>query len=283
MTAALVAVSILVGQTPAQPAPAFDVPMPLGLQAPAAAAPLEPPSAPSQAALQSVEVGVDKVDQLPSVLKRSHAPVARPQAVAVQAAASQPRAPTATKSDSAAQSMVARRYPPFADRENAQGLLHLREVVGGSTDTAQRRAAIKLYWEAASLLADWKFARERLQRLSELPPPGDAAAQQDYEAALAAARARLVEAEMAATTARYTLAEVTSGPAGQLPIPADRPFVGPYRTLFDTLFANRPAPPALRRIHATLPLRRQLVDARAAAVAAAAEALEGQMEAYQAG
>ena len=58
-----------------------------------------------------------------------------------------------------------------------------------------------------------------------------------------------------------------------LPLPGNRPHVGPYRTYFKELFAGRPAPPRARLLDGTLPLRSRVIDARAAALQAAEDAL----------
>ena len=66
-------------------------------------------------------------------------------------------------------------------------------------------------------------------------------------------------------------------------MPGDVPFVGKYRTEYDTIFVGRAAPIGVKRIHATLPLRRELVDARAAAVVAGVNSLDEQIGAYRSG
>ena len=67
------------------------------------------------------------------------------------------------------------------------------------------------------------------------------------------------------------------------PMPGDVPFVGKYRTEYESLFIGRAAPVGVKRIHATLPLRRELVDARAAAVVAGVNSLDEQIGAYRSG
>ncbi len=61
------------------------------------------------------------------------------------------------------------------------------------------------------------------------------------------------------------------------------PFVGKYRTEYETIFVGRATPVGVKRIHATLPLRRELVDARAAAVVAGVNSLDEQIAAYRSG
>ena len=88
---------------------------------------------------------------------------------------------------------------------------------------------------------------------------------------------------MAATSARYALDEVLPGSGTAQLIPADRPFVGDYRTEYETIFARRGAPLGLKQIHEVLPLRKKLVDARADAVVAATSSLREQQRAFSDG
>jgi hypothetical protein len=67
-----------------------------------------------------------------------------------------------------------------------------------------------------------------------------------------------------------------------LPVPSDRPHVGAYRTHFQEIFAQRSAPPRVRLIDRTMPLRRKAVDLRCQAVVAARDALHATLEAYDA-
>lgn len=102
-------------------------------------------------------------------------------------------------------------------------------------------------------------------------------------AAQAAARASVELAAAGAIRAQHELAEaallgISSGP----PLPADLPHVGAYRTGFDEVFALRGVLPRARLLHRILPVRRQTIEARAAAVQAAGDALQAVAEAYAA-
>ena len=57
-------------------------------------------------------------------------------------------------------------------------------------------------------------------------------------------------------------------PDAVLPLPADRPLAGPYRTSFQELFAGRIAPERARLLDRTLPIWQQTVDGAAAVQAA---------------
>ncbi len=168
-------------------------------------------------------------------------------------------------------------FPSDRQATSAQQQLRLRDLVAAAGEPAQRMAAIRTYWEASTLWADWQFAHEELELLTQLPVSGDAAAQAKLQASRANAAARVIEAQMAVASAQWALAEIAPTASGEPPLPVDRPLVGSYTTRFETLFGTRPAPPSVRRIHGILPLRHQLVEARAAAVEASRNSLGEQM------
>ena len=92
-------------------------------------------------------------------------------------------------------------------------------------------------------------------------------------------RRKLREAELQVTTAQHDLAEILLlAPGTPLPLPADQPLVGPYRTLFAELFAGKKAPQRARMLDQTLPLRNRAVESHAAALLAAEDALDAAIE-----
>ena len=96
--------------------------------------------------------------------------------------------------------------------------------------------------------------------------------------------ATLQDAEAEAVAAQHELAALMALPLGApLPLPADRPHVGPYHTYFKEMFATRPAPGRARRIDSALPLRSKAIDAHALAMQAADEALAAASDARTAG
>jgi len=160
--------------------------------------------------------------------------------------------------------------------------LTLAEVLERVPDRQQQIAATKSYWRLATARADFHFARDAYDRL--LGITGDQQNLPGVQAALAAQRAARRDAELALTRAQYELAEqISLLSSDALPLPVDRPHVGEYRTWFDKIFAGRPAPPAARLVNATIPLRRQAIDAHGAAVLAAVDALDATGDDYQRG
>lgn len=156
----------------------------------------------------------------------------------------------------------------------------LREVLVASASRGSQVAAIKAYWKLAQAVADYHFSLDQQRRLEDLaarvaPAGGAETLPLTIEAALSAADAERHEAKLSALQGQYDLAAVMGLPGSdRLPLPADLPHVGPYRTQFEAVFAGRAAPPQARIIDHLLPLQRRLIDQRAAAVRAIDDALE---------
>jgi hypothetical protein len=95
------------------------------------------------------------------------------------------------------------------------------------------------------------------------------------QAARIAAQARLQQARVAATAAQCDLADLTGQSLREpLPLAGELPLVGPYQTRFEQLFVNRTPPPGVRRIATAIPLRAELLQTLAAAVAADTDAIK---------
>ncbi len=153
----------------------------------------------------------------------------------------------------------------------------LVSVVATVPERPRQIEAVHAYWRLAEAMGEYHFAHERQQRLAPLRAGNGEAA--DLRTARAIAEARLREAEVQLTTAQHDLAEILSlVPGTPLPLPADQPLVGPYRTLFAELFAGKTAPLRARMLDQTLPLRTRAVESHAAALLAAEDALDAAIE-----
>ena len=158
----------------------------------------------------------------------------------------------------------------------------LLSVVATAPQRARQIEAVHAYWRLAEAVGDYHFALERQQRLAKLQAASDEAA--DLRTARAVAAADLSEAVVAVTSAQHDLAEVLLlAPSTPLPLPADPPLVGPYRTLFSTLFAGKAAPQRAKMLDQALPLRNQAIEDHAAALAAAEDVLDTALELQTAG
>jgi len=153
----------------------------------------------------------------------------------------------------------------------------LVSVVATAPERQRQIEAVHAYWRLSEAVGDYHFCFERQQRLTRLSAGNDEAA--DLRTAQAIAAAQIREAEVIVTTAQHDLAEVLLlAPSSPLPLPADQPLVGPYRTLFVELYAGKKAPDRARALDQTLPLRNRAVEGHAAALLAAEDALDAAIE-----
>ncbi|NUQ63913.1 MAG: hypothetical protein HUU20_15655 [Pirellulales bacterium] len=153
-----------------------------------------------------------------------------------------------------------------------------------STANQQRRQAevAHAYWRLAEAVAEYRYAYEENAVISQFQVRQEDTAM--LQTAQSSAAAALRATEVAVVEAQSDLAEAALLPVNTaLPLPADPPHVGTYRTHFDTLFAMRPAPARARWFDRTLALRCRAIDLRAAAVHAADNALEAVTDAYRQG
>ncbi len=160
--------------------------------------------------------------------------------------------------------------------------LTLLDALASTPDRQRQLEAVHAYWRLVAALAEYRISFDEKEILHRVESkPADAALARTAKASSVAA---LRAAELALLAAQYDLAEAGALAANTpLPLPADAPHVGPYRTWFDELFATRTAPGRTRLIHRILPIRQQTIEAQAASVQAAVDAMQATLEAYQAG
>jgi len=155
--------------------------------------------------------------------------------------------------------------------------LTLLRVLSSTPDRRRQLELTKMYWRLAQAVANYHFCLNRANELAKLSPRAEDAAA--MRLARASSAASLREAELEAADAQHELAGLMPlPPDAPLPLPADRPHVGPYRTHFQELFATRAPPDQARLVERVLPIWRQVVDERAAAVQAAEDALTAAMD-----
>ena len=158
----------------------------------------------------------------------------------------------------------------------------LYEALERVPERGQQLTAIKSYWRLTARLAEFHWAVKEAAYLAALPAARTASDQSQLHAARAAAEAREYEAKLAAVAAQYELAETARLSANAItPVPRDVPLVGAYRSKYDVIFANRSPPSGIRRVARMLPLQHQTIDAQAAAVTAAADAVHDLQEAHK--
>ncbi len=163
--------------------------------------------------------------------------------------------------------------------------LTLLTAVSSVGNRAGQREVVQVYWRLVEAVVLYRFSLDHDRQLRDDIWDHLKADQRGLlRTARAASAAMVQESEAAAVAAQYELAAVAMlPPDAPLPLPADRPHVGPYVTHFSNLFAVRTAPAAARLIDRTLPIRHRAIDARASAVLAAQDALSATIDAHRDG
>lgn len=153
--------------------------------------------------------------------------------------------------------------------------LPLVEALERSGDRARRLWISQAYWKVSAGFATFRWSTEAIERLELIAPGGDPHDRAVLDVALAAARADLADARAELVATQQELVDLVRLPAGDpLPWPVDRPLAGPYQTHFETIFATRPATGRIRAIVRMLPSKHEALEARAAAVVAAQNAMQ---------
>lgn len=158
----------------------------------------------------------------------------------------------------------------------------LRDSLSTTADRRRQQETVQAYWRLAAALAEYRIAFDEKDLFDRVEgKPANAAL---VRTARASAAAALRGAELALVSAQYDLAETAALSATTpLALPADLPHVGPYRTYFDELFGARAAPGRTRLIHRTVPIHQQAIEAQAASVLAAQDAMLAAFDGYQTG
>jgi hypothetical protein len=178
--------------------------------------------------------------------------------------------------------LVAQALAPPQDAALTGQPLTLLTALSSARDTRQQLEVTHAYWRLTRAVAEYRFALEEYVHLRQIrarPEDGPT-----FQTAFASAAATWRMAELSAVSAQHDLAEAAGLPAtAPLPLPADLPHVGTYRTYFDEVFSKRNPPDRARLIHRKLPIRRQAIEVRNSAVQAAQDALEAAADAYRLG
>jgi hypothetical protein len=158
----------------------------------------------------------------------------------------------------------------------------LKSLLGQQTAGSRQVDTVRAYWRLTHAVADYNYAVEEHRFLAAVPVVRED--QLSLQAAQASAKAEQAESRLAAVRAQQALAEIApAASGGKLPLPADMPVVGTYRTHFKELNQRGAARDELGLIDQSLPVIRDVIDAQAEAVAAAAAVLPPALQAYQQG
>lgn len=168
-----------------------------------------------------------------------------------------------------------------------------------SASRGQHLEAARLYWKLVASVAEHHYALDEYQRLLSLvqpdgPPPAadprrarrldQQPVAERMQIEQSTARARVREAELSAMQAQVELAALLgAGEVELLPLPADAPHVGPYRTHFPQAFGSRQITPRLRLIVRALPVQLEVIELRAQAILSAEDSAVSAIESYNKG
>ncbi len=160
----------------------------------------------------------------------------------------------------------------------------LAEVLSGISGGDQRLRATQAYWRLARAAAMHRFCAEETDLLFGLAMPQAAYQQAVLTSLQTSAKAEESRARLDVLRSQYGLAAATTQPPQSgLALPSDPPFVGVYETRFDAYQSRGLVQEPLARIHATLPMLRELLERQADSVYAADAALRELQRGYTAG
>ncbi|MDA1053408.1 MAG: hypothetical protein O3C40_23415 [Planctomycetota bacterium] len=224
----------------------------------------------------------DQEPARPSVLgTRTAEPPGQLRPTATRAQAELPVVPVhSTDSEALAVMILDGAIEMLGDDGTDVALVDLLRRIG---DNGSRQRAVQSYWRLCLAIAEQNFARHEVRYLSELPRPPSQLEESLLTAEVTQARARQATLALQVLELQEQLSDVGRLEMTGQPRPIDRPFVGPYRTHFETLFANRTAPAHLKRIDRRLPYQLDVIERRAEAVAAGERAASQLAQAYENG
>jgi hypothetical protein len=168
-------------------------------------------------------------------------------------------------------------------RQRNETTLSLLEALTATQEAGQRKLIIQRYWRVAIINLNLTHALEEREILQ-----GVVAAHQEDQTALNAAiqiaKTRVIDLQVQLQQAQFDLIEIMGrGTIEQAPWPIDTPFIGRYRTNYERYTEFRTMPREIARIHHSLPLMLELIEARAEAIAALDQQVLSTTNAYRLG
>jgi hypothetical protein len=158
--------------------------------------------------------------------------------------------------------------------------LSLQSALAGTTDRAQQLKIAQAYWRLCLAQADYNWLRNDRELLTKFTQAHTE--QPALLSARASARANMRDAQLAVSQAQDELTDLMPQRGEQAPpLASDLPHVGDYNTQYETIFASRAPAPRLRLMHRTLPVRRKSIEAHAAAILAALDAVDSSGEEFR--
>ncbi|MBP89198.1 MAG: hypothetical protein CMJ64_21195 [Planctomycetaceae bacterium] len=153
----------------------------------------------------------------------------------------------------------------------------------GLADSTTRSRILKSYWSLSVAIGRYAFAEHEALYLQKLRRPQARTEDAMLQAHAARASARRSQARLNAIHWQERLSELLPNREAGLPVPADMPFVGVYRTQIENLYGRDQAPRRLQEIDRALPHELDIISRRAESIAAFERLVTELSEAYETG
>ncbi len=173
-------------------------------------------------------------------------------------------------------------YKPFADYPEGYQAVGLTDILYRSCPSRGLEPPIYAYWKAVKAASDWKFFRQRVEKVNRFDPQNNALVKlflqkTEDKAAMAHLKMRRVAIELNA------MAGDCGFSPSSLPYCNELPHYGDYHTNIDKIAQVRSVSGEMRMLSKRINLGYEQIKTSAAALAAAIYYLEAQTELYSAG
>ena len=173
-------------------------------------------------------------------------------------------------------------YRPFADYPEGYQAVGLTDILYRSCPVRDLEQPINVYWKAVKAASDWKFFRQRVEKINRFDPQNNAVVKlflqkTEDKAAMAHLKMRRFAIELNA------IAGDCGFSPSSLPYCNELPHFGDYHTNIDKIAQVRSVSGEMRMLAKRIDLGYEQIKASAAALAAAIYYLEAQTELYRAG
>ena len=173
-------------------------------------------------------------------------------------------------------------YRPFADYPEGYEAVGLTDILYRSCPARGLEPSIYAYWKAVKAASDWKFFRQRVEKVNRFDPQNNAVVKlflqkTEDKAAMAHLKMRRLAIELNA------MAGDCGFSPSSLPYCNELPHFGDYHTNIDKIAQVRSVSGEMRMLAKRINLGYEQIKASAAALAAAIYYLEAQTELYSKG
>ena len=168
-------------------------------------------------------------------------------------------------------------YKPFVDYPEGYEAVSLTDILYRSCPARGLEPAINVYWQAVKSASDWKYFRQRAEKINRFNPQSDSVARlflqkTEDKASMAHLKMRRCAIELNA------MAGDCGFSPDSLPYCNELPHFGDYHTNIDKIAQSRPVSGEMKMLARRIDLGYEQIKASAAALSAAIYYLEAQTE-----